>query len=292
MIERLKELKIIADPKNKWLNQVLGMINVYPKGATFATQNKGEEVVLILRQHMIMNLSWVLTTIGLSLLPIILYTIFRFYDHNYNADALLGGEFLNSINSGYFIAIYFFYLAFVVTNAFFQFIHWYLDPFSFTNQRFISIDFDILKGRSIADVPLVDIVDISEKVYGFFPTIIGYGSVEFKTITKNFIMMSSVPQTVWIRDSLSDLIRYIRNLKPIKGKKMENLDSIVVEGDENESLPLDETPVNSEEEVIKDEKPVNKEKMTDIIGGVLAESKKTNLTPIEKTMNKNNSLEP
>jgi len=220
MIKELEELHIIEDPKNKWLFHALGMISIDPKNATFATQNEKEEVIIILRKHIINNIPWIITTIGLFLLPLFIYVLFSTYDHYFNGDALLQGSLIQDINQAYIFTALAFYFLLLVSYAYFRFIHWYLDIFIITNERYISIDFDILKGRTITDIPLTDIIDISERVFGFFPTVFGYGNIEFKTTSEKVSLVENIPQTVWLRDSLADLIKFIRHIKVVKSKEV------------------------------------------------------------------------
>jgi len=191
------------------------------------------------------------------------------YDHNVNGDALLNSDFIKNINPSYYFGVLLFLYSFIVTYIYFNFIHWYFDLFIITNERYISIDFNILKGRMITDIPLTDIIDISEKVFGFFPTIIGYGDIEFKTTSEKISIIEKAPQTVWIRDALSDLIRYIRRIKVIKSKGGDQAGIIINRARENESH-------------------INKEKMTALAGEVMAEQRKNNV----RNNKKNNILEP
>lgn len=269
MIEELKQLHIIADPKDKWLYKVLGMINVDPQNATFATQNKDEEVIIVLRKHIINNFPWMITAILLFILPLILYGALSLYDHFINSDALLQGGVLSGFNQVYILPLLVFYLSLIVSYAYFKFVHWYFDIFIITNERYISIDFDILRGRTITDIPLTDIIDISEKVLGVFPTLFGYGNIEFKTTSEKLSIVENVPQTVWIRDSLGDLIKYIRHIKVVKSKDNIKTD-IIVKGDREEKekkLP---------EESAKKEKinPMNPSLITDIVGTAMANKEK------------------
>jgi hypothetical protein len=272
MIDEIKQLHIIADPKNKWLFKVLGMINIDPLNATFATQNKDEEVIIVLRKHIINNLPWMLTTILLFLLPLIFYGALSLYDHFMNSDALLQGAVLSGFNQSYILPLVLFYLLMIVSYAYFKFVHWYFDIFIITNERYISIDFDILRGRTITDIPLTDIIDISEKVLGVFPTIFGYGNIEFKTTSEKLSIVENVPQTVWIRDSLGDLIKYIRHVKVVKSKDNTKTD-IVVKKDKNNKNDKEE---KSQEETPKKEKinPMNPSLITDIVGTAMANKEK------------------
>lgn len=265
MIEEILQLHIISEPKQKRLYKVLGMINIDHKNATFATQNKDEEVIIVLRKHIINNLPWMITTILLFILPLILYGALSLYDHFMNSDALLQGGILSGFNQAYILPLVLFYLLLIVSYAYFKFVHWYFDIFIITNERYISIDFDILKGRTITEIPLTDIIDISEKVLGVFPTIFGYGNIEFKTTSEKLSIVENVPQTVWIRDSLGDLIKYIRHIKVVKSKENPKIDIIVKgEREENEKkLP----EVSTKKEKIN---PMNPSLITDIVGTAMA----------------------
>lgn len=265
MIEEILQLHIISEPKQKWLYKALGMISVDPKNATFATQNKDEEVIIVLRKHIINNLPWMLTTILLFILPFISYGALILYDHFINSDALLQGGILSGFNQAYILPLVLFYLLLIVSYAYFKFVHWYFDIFIITNERYISIDFDILRGRTITEIPLTDIIDISEKILGVFPTIFGYGNIEFKTTSEKLSIVENVPQTVWIRDSLGDLIKYIRHIKVVKSK-YNTITDIIVRGD-NEAKEKKLVEESTKKEKIN---PMNPSLITDIVGTAMA----------------------
>lgn len=308
MIEELKQLHIVEQPRNRLLYKVLGMFNVYPENVTFSTQNKGEEVVIIMRKHIIRNFPWFVTAIFLFLLPFIVSAIFGFYDHTINSDALTQGSILQSVPQVYIWIFLAFYMTFVITFVYFKFVHWYYDLFIITNERYISIDFDLLKGRTITDIPLTDIIDISEKVFGFFPTIFGYGIIEFKTTSEKLSIIEHTPQTVWFRNSLADLIKYMRTKKIVKSKDTTITTEIIREvdhekknGDEGVKVDVDvkvddkkgkkegdnETHIKNEQkdgDKKESEKKETKDKikiehlnpslMADLAGGVMADKEK------------------
>jgi hypothetical protein len=176
----------------------------------------------------------------------------------------------------------------IVSYAYFKFVHWYFDIFIITNERYISIDFDILRGRTITDIPLTDIIDISERVLGVFPTIFGYGNIEFKTTSEKISLVENVPQTVWLRDSLADLIKYIRKVKVVKSKENPETE-IVIDETQNEKKDKERNEKKDKEndrkkeelkdatkEEKKDEKTtsMNPSLITDIVGGVMAKKEK------------------
>ena len=300
MDEEIKKLKIVKNPRAKALNYRLGMISVFPKNATFATQNDDEKIVIILRKHIVENIPWIIRTIFLIILPYLVFMILYSFDHFINQDGLLTTQVLQIIGSHFLLifGLYYFYFSFVITLAFFDFINWYFDIFIITNQRYISIDFSIVKGRSIVDIPLTDIVDISEKVYGFFPSIFGYGNIVFKTTSEKTSHINNVPQTIWLRDSLSDLIRYIRRIKVVKTKDGDESNLIVLssqDGSNQKEYQFDEVEISdgtSKTKEREDKESKNKAVMTDIVGEIITHDTKNKETDKRKDKVNSNSLEP
>jgi len=211
MDEKLLKQHIIKDPPNKAALQFLGMVNVYPKNATFATQNPDEVIVMAVRRHLFKNISWMFSGVVAFLVPTIGGLAIGYIDHNFNQDILLTSSVVQAISGSLIFVMILFYYSFIVTYCYFKYIHWFYDIFIITNERYVSIDFDILKGKTIIDVPLTDIVDISEKILGFLPSMIGYGNIEFKTLSKNIVILEDIPEPTWFRDSLADLIKYMRS---------------------------------------------------------------------------------
>ena len=211
ILEEITKKNIIKEPPNAYIMKLFGMINTYPSDAYFATQNENEQVVMVIRKHIIKNFSWVITTIIALLAPLLIISVLTYWDSNFNEGQLLNNEVVLSINSGILNGLLYFYFLLILTYAYFGFIHWFYDAFIITNERFISIDFDILKGRTITDIPLADIIDVSEIVHGFFPSIFGYGTIEFKTISEKFISIENICYPTWFRDSFVDLIAFIRS---------------------------------------------------------------------------------
>jgi hypothetical protein len=216
ILEEIVTQHIIKDPPSKDLMKLFGMINTYPKNATFATQNPDEQVVMVIRKHIFRNASWLFSAAVAFLTPLLISLLISFWDTSFNQDQFLTSDIMQSLNTPMLSALLLFYYGFVATYVYFSFIHWFYDVFIITNERYISIDFDILHGRTIVDIPLSDIIDVSEKVLGFLPTMVGYGNIEFKTTSEKFIVLDNIPSPTWFRDSFVDLIHFIRGKKEAK----------------------------------------------------------------------------
>lgn len=209
-IDLIKNQHVIKEPENKELLKFFGMVITYPENVTFATQNEGENVVVIIRRHFIKNVGWILNSALLFVAPTILIFLFGFVDTTFFNSEISRSTFLTGLDPNLGNAFLFFYYSICVSFLLLSFIHWYYDLFIVTNERFISIDFDIIKGMIITDIPLQDIIDISEKVEGFFAIMFNFGSIEFKTISEKLMSIRGVTQTSWFRDSFRDLISFIR----------------------------------------------------------------------------------
>jgi|PlaIllAssembly_1097288.scaffolds.fasta_scaffold121883_3 uncharacterized membrane protein (DUF485 family) len=248
IIEEIVKQHVIKDPPSKAFLMLLGMVNTYPKNAKFATQNPDEYVVMIVRKHVFRNASWLINAFLAFIMPLLLIAVIGYWDVNFNESLFSTSELVMGANTQILFALLLFYFGFVATYVYFSFIHWFYDVFIITNERYISIDFDILHGRTIVDIPLSDIIDVSEKVLGFLPTLIGYGNIEFKTTSEKFIILDNIPNPTWFRDSFVDLIHFIRGRKAPKAKPevknpQEKLENIISEKLEEAVAELkDETP--------------------------------------------------
>lgn len=257
-IDQIQKEHLIKNPANRALFAFFGMVITYPKNATFATQNENEHIVMIIRRHFIKNVNWLLNAALITAAPTIIIFLFVIIDNAFFNSEISQSSFLVDFDPSLANAFLFFYYTVCVSFFLLNFLHWYYDLFLVTNERFISIDFDIVKGKIITDIPLQDIIDISEKVQGFFPNMFGYGIIEFKTISEKFMSIDGVAQTTWFRDSLGDLIAFIRrqdsaddpfNVMPnrTESKLVEAVENIGDQLSEMAEIPNEEPQAASQE---------------------------------------------
>lgn len=138
---------------------------LYPEKIKFETKEKDEEVILLLRQHVIVNLGWILVTAAMIIAPFFI-----------NALGILGslpGEFRLII----MLAWYLITLAFTLES----FMGWFFNVYIVTNKRVIDIDFANLIYKEVSDANLDKIQDISYSMGGVARTIFNYGDVSIQT---------------------------------------------------------------------------------------------------------------
>ncbi len=223
-VSEIREEKVIKDPPQKFFMRAFGMINTYPNKASFITQNEEEDVVIVLRKHVSRNIGMLINTILFIFLPGIITAIVVFIDGSYFQNVIFQSEVITSINANFLFVILLFYYSFVFSYVFLNFLHWYYDLFIVTTERFISIDFDVLKGKTVTDIPLIDIVDIKEKALGLIPTLLGYATIEFKTVSELKMIINGIPEATWFRDSFADLIKVVRQVEELAVQKPRGID--------------------------------------------------------------------
>jgi membrane protein YdbS with pleckstrin-like domain len=154
-------------------------------------KKQGEEIKYTLRRHPF-------TFIGVSLFFIFLLTIpigVYFLLDNLFAQ-LIRNEIIYTIlvlfGSIYYLSIYLFFFTY--------FIDFYLDLWVITSERIIDIEQKGLFSRTVSELDLIRIQDVTTNVHGVFPTIFDYGKVNVKTASQNVeIIFKNVPEPSEVR---------------------------------------------------------------------------------------------
>lgn len=136
-----------------------------PNQICFETQDNEEKVVLFLRQHPIVNLKWIMTTIFLLVLP----SVFSFFPPYAN----LPTNFQFVINIGYFLFVYGYALA--------KFMGWFFNIYILTDERIVDVDFHNIFFRRVSTAKIEEIQDVNIQSSGSFETFFGYGSLFIQT---------------------------------------------------------------------------------------------------------------
>lgn len=157
-------------------------------------QKSYEQIIFVLRRHWITFIPIALLFITLALAPFALYLMIG----NLFPD-LLTNEILKPITllfaSVYFLSLYLFFYA--------QFIDFYLDIWTVTNDRIIDIEQHGLFHRVITELDLFQIQDVTAHVKGVIPTLFGYGNLVIKTAsTTSTIIFYNIPNPNRVREQL------------------------------------------------------------------------------------------
>ena len=174
---------------------------VNPDGVKFETQEAEEVVILFLRQHIIVNLGWVILAVILILAPTVLFPLLA---------SGLGLSF--SVPVGYVIlGTLFWYLGtfgFILA----KFLGWYFNIYIVTNERVVDIDFYYLLYKRFSQAELNKIQDISYASGGIFATFFNYGNVTIETAGEMpNLEFDKVPYPEKVVETVRNLTEQIQN---------------------------------------------------------------------------------
>jgi hypothetical protein len=141
-----------------------------PAGVRFETQEAEETVILFLRQHMIVNLGWIVVAILLVLSPGFIFPMII------NALGLVV-----TVPASYIVIGTLFWYVGTLGFVLAKFLGWYFNIYIVTNERVVDIDFYYLLYKQFSQAELPKIQDISYASGGILATFFNYGNVAIQT---------------------------------------------------------------------------------------------------------------
>lgn len=169
---------------------------ILPKSVSFAGQNAGEQIFMLLRRHWSTNIGWIVNEAFYAVFPIILYTVLEFF--NLNLIDLLGWKL--------FIVLVLIFYSVLLTNTIRHLSDWYFNLYLVTSERVIDYDYHPFTSSGASESTLVSIQDVKQVSIGFLPSIFDYGDVSIYTAAdKNVITFHKVPNPTLVRDKILDL---------------------------------------------------------------------------------------
>jgi len=165
-------------------------------------QKSYEKVEMVLRRHFFTFLPSVLLFVILCAIPVAVYGMTgvmfpRIFTNIpiFTVSVLLGSVYILSL------------LLFFFTG----FIDFYLDIWIITNDRIIDVEQFGLFSRTISELELYQIQDVTTDIRGIFATFLDYGTVTVKTASTNTdIIFHMVPRPNAVRRRLLELVQVDR----------------------------------------------------------------------------------
>lgn len=162
-----------------------------PKSIFFDSQLSDEKVILLLRQHPITQVPWVLGAIGLALLPF-LFRVMPLVDAlpwRYQLAGLVG------------------WYALVFSFILESFLMWFFNVYIITDERIIDVDFLSLIYKNISAAKIDNIEDITSTTGGTLRSLFNYGTITIQTAAAtNEFEFEDVPQPAKVTAVLNELI--------------------------------------------------------------------------------------
>ncbi len=147
------------------------MSEVNPSTLHFETQDEDEEIILLLRAHVITNVPWIILVIALFLIPTII-SVTNIFDETLVPLGLTSP-------STRLLALGWYFLTFAI--AFQNILSWYFNVYILTNKRVVDIDFQQLLYRKISSTDLSNVQDITYTKGGIPQTLFDYGNLHIQT---------------------------------------------------------------------------------------------------------------
>lgn len=142
-----------------------------PQGLGFETQVPGEKIVLLLRQHFITNVPWIVVALVLSVLPPFMAPFFP----------SLFSPLVASQITGWMPWLVWVWYLMVAGFIFAEFLWWYFNIYILTNERVVDIDFVGLLYKRVSDADLLRIQDVTYHVGGILGIFFHFGDVFIQT---------------------------------------------------------------------------------------------------------------
>lgn len=165
------EKKKTKIPHVEYMN-ILSSFCQNPKGVSFQTQKEKEKILLFLRAHFLTNLSWILITLILIVLPLMILAFLSSFKL----------DFLSAPAAFRFTIVFtFFYYLLVSSYILVNFLHWFYNVFIVTSERIVDIDYSDIVVHNVAVTGLSHVQDINYTQSGFIPTLFNYGDLFVQT---------------------------------------------------------------------------------------------------------------
>lgn len=137
----------------------------FPPNTYFESQEDGEEVVLFLRQHVIVNIPWIV----LAALALTIPSIFGFFPP------------FAALPTSYQFVITIMWYLFVAGYSLAKLMSWFFNIYILTDERIVDIDFVNILFRKVSTAKIDEIQDVNVQASGAFQTFFNYGSVFIQT---------------------------------------------------------------------------------------------------------------
>jgi len=149
-------------------------------GGSFFQQKPNEKIVFSLRRNWFTFFKVAAFHVFLALIPLVLYSIFKEDFTKLFKGALLGPVIKLGV-SIYYLSIWLFF--------FVNFVDYYLDIWIVTTERIVNIEQKGLFARTVSELKLYSIQDVTSEIQGIIPTLLHFGNVYVQTAaeTERFV---------------------------------------------------------------------------------------------------------
>lgn len=174
-------------PSTKWVTSFAPK----PLNTALSVQQADEHIILLLRQHPITQLKWVLSAVGLALVPILFISI----------------GLLDFLSGPYQLAAWILWYLLLTGFVIESFLKWFFHVYIITDERVMDVDFLSLVYKNISTTKIGNIQDSTAKTVGFVASLFDYGTVYIQTAAQQReFQFENVPHPSRVKKLLNELI--------------------------------------------------------------------------------------
>ena len=187
--------KLLHDAK------IVTAFSLYPRKIRFENQDTDEEVILLLRRHIITTVPWVFAGIVMIFVPFLFPSFFGYLKTTLTFTVPTATQLV------VVVVWYLLTMGFVIEN----FLIWYYNVYLITNKRVIDVDFHGVMYKSISEAPLSRVQDVTYNMGGFMQVVFNYGMVFVQTAGEvQNIEFESVPHPDQVVRKIGEIIHLER----------------------------------------------------------------------------------
>lgn len=188
-----KKLPVTEEEKSEipgHSHKLFSAFSLYPDDVDFETRDKNERIILLLRQHPVINVKWIVVTALLLTGPTIM--------------GLLGV--FSQLPIGFPLVISLAWYLITTAYAIEGFLNWYFNVYFVTTNRVVDVDFYNLINKRVSDAEIEKIQDVSYTTGGMLRTLLNYGDVLIQTAAEvSEFQFDGVPNPERVVKILDDL---------------------------------------------------------------------------------------
>jgi hypothetical protein len=188
--EKTSQEEVASPMPKRHHHKIFSSYSLNPDNVGFENKEKEENIILMLRQHPIVNVKWIFVSMLLFVTPFVIQKT----------------GLLQMLPVGYrMVAILMWYLASTayVIEGFFS---WYFNVFFITNRRVIDVDFVNMVNKRVSDAEIEKIQDVSYSTNGPLGTTLNFGDVLIQTASEiTELSFERVPNPDRVAKILNDL---------------------------------------------------------------------------------------
>lgn len=186
----------LARIKDATGSRYLSAFSAFPPKTEFTGQDRGENIVLLLRQHPAVLIPQAITVLLMLLAPLLIPPLLGLMDYKPTA-----GDYLFGLG----LVLLWSILALSVAGV--SFFKWFFNVNIVTNERIVDIDFDQLFNHRVSEAQLEKIEDVSHSAVGMWSVVFDFGSVYIQTAAeqREFEFLR-IPRPRDVQDTINDLL--------------------------------------------------------------------------------------